>query len=768
MIELWLEMLSKNAFLSFLLAALLLPVSSAFSSEVPVSLKADELRFDQESGIVRAKGSVSVKLNDLTVSAEALTLDTSRNIVTMEGAVSLKRGRLEALGSRAVYDPDTDVGLIFDFKTTVKHPRVKGDIFLSSQRVEDAALYKSGQEGQSTTCDLEHPHYYLKAKEFLFIPEEKIVGKSVTFYVNDTPLMWLPFYIYDLKKRRVSLMMPVFGSNHVEGDFMKNQLEYYIDEGASGSVFLDLMSKKGIGYGIDHYYLLDKKQSGDLFLYHVSENDTGIPAWVVKLKHELKFSEKTKASLGYEYSNIYLVPSGRLDQTQYKLGFEHSDDERAGQFNFSSLENRFSSLSDYSAHVRYSAGGADTSYSYNYRGGMTSPKWQNITQSLYHSRKLFSPNLDFKFNLNYYRAVTIEGSPFDDRLYPEAALSYRGPSYTFKLTESAYIDADADAFKGDEYVEYIEKLPEAVLTLDPADLWLFKLSTEFSYGRFHESKYLAPTKTQRHFTTGRYKASLGLGQTFALPLNSSLYVFGGADQFNYDTGDQRYLVKEDLSLKSEAGGFLSNTLTYSRAINDGNSPFFFDSKGADHHWLRDRVMFSDGTRQRFSIEGGYNYLVSKYYDLMLNYDASPSKEFHLNVSSGYDLENGRWRDMVSVLNMALLAGVLIDLTHSYDLNTGKTNNASDLIKLEIGDSWQSRWVVSIGQTYDPVLNKLALQEFSVVKDLHCWEAKFNYNDFRKESRVSFMLKAFPDQPIGFVSGSRGFFMEGLKQEEGRR
>ena len=178
-------------------------------------------------------------------------------------------------------------------------------------------------------------------------------------------------------------------------------------------------------------------------------------------------------------------------------------------------------------------------------------------------------------------------------------------------------------------------------------------------------------------------------------------------------------------------------------------------------------MFFRRKGQRFSVEAGITIL-SKYYDLMLNYDASPSKEFHLNVSSGYDLENGRWRDMVSVLNLALLAGVLIDLTHSYDLNTGKTNNASDLIKLEIGDSWQSRWVVSIGQTYDPVLNKLALQEFSVVKDLHCWEAKFNYNDFRKESRVSFMLKAFPDQPIGFVSGSRGFFMEGLKQEGGRR
>jgi hypothetical protein len=176
------------------------------------------------------------------------------------------------------------------------------------------------------------------------------------------------------------------------------------------------------------------------------------------------------------------------------------------------------------------------------------------------------------------------------------------------------------------------------------------------------------------------------------------------------------------------------------------------------------MAFYNTGKQRLTINGGYNYLINKYYDLLFNYDASPSKALHLNIGSGFDLENGKWRDMVSVLNLAIYGGCLIDLTHSYDLNTGKTNNASDVISFKFGETWQSSCEVRVGHTYDPAQNKLVMQELSIVKDLHCWEAKFNYNDFRKETRVTFVLKAFPDQPIGLVSGSRGFFVEGMTQK----
>ncbi|MEK7376234.1 MAG: LptA/OstA family protein [Candidatus Margulisiibacteriota bacterium] len=611
MIELWQEMLSKNTAVKVFAVLFFIFSSVVFAQEIPLNLKADDLQFDQGTGVITAKGSVHARLNDMSVSAESMTVDTASNIVTLEGSVRMVRGSLEASGSRAVYDPKSEIGSIFDFKSVVKDPQVKGDIYLSSQRVEDAPHYKTGREGQSTTCDISRPHYYLKAKEFIYFPGEKIAGKSVTFYINETPLLWLPFYIYDLKKRRVSLLMPVLGSNSVEGNFMKNQIDYYADDGASSSVFVDLMSIKGTGYGFDHGYKLNKKQSGDLYLYHLYENDTNLPDWVAKIKHELIFDKNNKAALGYEYSNIYLVPSGRLDQTGYKLGFEHKDEKSSGSFNFNAFENRYSSLADYSAQLRFSADKTDTSYAYSYRGGLSAPKWQNITQSLYHTRKLFTDDLDMGVNINYYRTVTAEGFPYDASLYPEATLSYRGPFYNLKATESGYIDTDGNNFTGDNNVEYVEKLPETVLTLDRIDLKYFSLDSGASYGRFHESKFISPKMPQRHFTANRYKGTLGLSRSFSLPAASTLSISGGVNQFSYDTGDQRYLIKDDIVLRTELGGFYSNTATYNRAINDGNSPFFFDSKGSDYHSLRDKMTFYDTGRQRFTIDGGYNYLINK-------------------------------------------------------------------------------------------------------------------------------------------------------------
>jgi len=48
----------------------------------------------------------------------------------------------------------------------------------------------------------------------------------------------------------------------------------------------------------------------------------------------------------------------------------------------------------------------------------------------------------------------------------------------------------------------------------------------------------------------------------------------------------------------------------------------------------------------------------------------------------------------------------------------------------------------------------------VVKDLHCWEVKYTYSDYRKEFSLIFTLKALPNEPIGYATG-RGFYYEGF-------
>ena len=50
----------------------------------------------------------------------------------------------------------------------------------------------------------------------------------------------------------------------------------------------------------------------------------------------------------------------------------------------------------------------------------------------------------------------------------------------------------------------------------------------------------------------------------------------------------------------------------------------------------------------------------------------------------------------------------------------------------------------------------------IVKDLHCWEIKYMYSDYRKEFSYTFKTKAFPDEPFGYAP-AKGFYHEGFNK-----
>jgi len=747
----------------FFFSAVLAPLSAQDASDIPVSLKAQHLKFDQDSGIIAASGSVEAKFQDVTLNADSLRVNTGTKIATAEGHVVLRRKDYEASGTKMVYDMGSETAYVKNFRAAASPSEVKGKLFMDLREVKDEKDVKYGTDGSVTTCDLSSPHYHMEAGQFYFKPDDKVVGVNVKAYLGSTPVMWFPFYIYDLAKRRVSLMMPVFGSNAVEGNFLKSEVSYFFGNDKWGSVYLDLMDKKGIGYGIDHNYSLNEKNSGKLYLYHVYESDTGIPDWVVKLDHKIKLSRYTNLALGYDYRYIYLVPTGRLDQTLYKIGLDYNDGKKTFMTSLDAFNNRMSSLGEYTFRIGRSDEVSRTNYMYNSRNSISSSSWQNESQSFSHNQWLFSKDFNVSLSANYYRSVTAEGYVYDQRLDPTVDLSWRGRGYTLRVTESTYIDPDADSYTADKNVEYVEKLPEAVLTLDATQFATINVRPEAAFGRYHEAKYMPATNSQRSFTANRYKGAVTLDKAFDLPAGSRLSAVFGMEQYQYDTGDERYAQKENFSLTTDLGGFFSNRAVYDRALSDGNSPFYFDSRGYLFRTIKDTITLYRGSAHRFIVDGGYNYITNKYMDLLLKYYLRPSDSLYLDLASGYDIENKRWRDLVTLITVIPAAGLRDVFSHTQDLNTGRTTLASNLFEWETGEAWMGKWRIRLGHTFDFTVNKVILQDAEIVKDLHCWELKYTWSDFRKEFRIMLSLKAFPETPVGYGSGSRGFFMEGMQQ-----
>ncbi|HVN67928.1 MAG TPA: hypothetical protein VMT55_06110, partial [Candidatus Sulfotelmatobacter sp.] len=103
-----------------------------------------------------------------------------------------------------------------------------------------------------------------------------------------------------------------------------------------------------------------------------------------------------------------------------------------------------------------------------------------------------------------------------------------------------------------------------------------------------------------------------------------------------------------------------------------------------------------------------------------------------------------------------------DLNFDQDMNVGQLRSASVLYNIYFLEKQPNQLFLRFSQVYDPASNGFQVRDIMVVKDLHCWEMKATYSDYRKELAVVFSLKAVPTEPFGFDPG-RGFYFEGFDQ-----
>ncbi len=119
----------------------------------------------------------------------------------------------EPVESRSmIYDLRQERGQALGAKTTYSEGAtwyVQGDL----DSVEQGRIFGSGR---FTSCDLDPPHSYFEASEFKVVANQVLVARGVRMYVEDVPVLWLPFIAQNLGSGRASgLLTPRFSMNDV-------------------------------------------------------------------------------------------------------------------------------------------------------------------------------------------------------------------------------------------------------------------------------------------------------------------------------------------------------------------------------------------------------------------------------------------------------------------------------------------------------------------------------------------------------------------------
>lgn len=136
--------------------------------------------------------------------------------------------------------------------------------------------------GKYTTCDLEHPHFYIGAKKIKVIPDDKIVTGPAAMYIADIPTpLAIPFGYFPNKKGRASgIIIPTYGESYNLGFFLKDGGFYF---GGSEKVDLaltgDIYSNGSFGAKASSNYAVRYKYSGNTTINYarIIQGDRELP-----------------------------------------------------------------------------------------------------------------------------------------------------------------------------------------------------------------------------------------------------------------------------------------------------------------------------------------------------------------------------------------------------------------------------------------------------------------------------------------------------------
>jgi len=748
---------SPNIKSNLFILCLLFSCGLAWAGEIPVDVKADKLRYVEGTGLVEASGSVEVQVKGITIYSDFLRMDSSTNVITAEGRVKLLSKDYQADSDSLTYDTEKEFSTFNHFKTRLSPSKIKGNIFITTREISDQKNKMVGEGGAVTTCDYSAPHFFSTADRFEYYPDEKFVGYNVTLYVGEIPVLWTPYFIYDLTQRRKKNW--VIGHNEVEGDYLKSAWDY-----PEGILYLDLMSKKGLGYGTEKNYALLGLGLGTLYLYHLDEKDTGTSDWVTRWQHTRQINPKTTLKLEQSYNSMYLVPYGRNEQTTLGLNLNYSDQARWNT-KFNSWDDRSGALQKYAFNFDQAYQKVSSNLYFNYDFSKADQKWLRNSSGIALNFPLWSERATFSGKTNYSNYVTGTDGPGDERVEPQFEIAGEEPAYAWRYRSNWFVNLDKDRYGGQDNHEYLEKLPEIEVAPRPLNLKIFNLQPLFRYGYYHEVGYVPVaglTNYYRNFGTQRYQSSLNATQTLALALGTTANLGLGLDQFLYSPGDELYAYRENLSLNTNLASCFRNDINYRKGLNDGNTPFLFDRLGTRYHDITEALTFYYQDKFSWTTNGGYNWQTKKWFEVMTSLSLKPTRRISWNINAGWDIENLRYKDLINSLTLSPYDFLTTSLSSISDLNDGELKSATVLYDFFLLQGQPNQLEIKFDQIYEPSTMQFKVRDIMVVKDLHCWELKFTYSEYRKEFSFTFGLKAIPEEPVGFSTG-RGFYYEGFEK-----
>jgi hypothetical protein len=783
--------MTKKGIFIFLILCSRSAVNAQSIPQIPSSntLKADHFIYREKTKLLQASSNVVWKNDTAEIKTPSLSWNLESNIVITHGKTKLKQPNLELVANSLEADLNKKHYTLHDI-------HIKTDPFIVQSKMakQTSPTENRLKESHLTTCELNPPHYHLESQDLKFVPNDHMEGWGVVFknkYLN--PLgIWMPYYRYDLKKRRIHWNIPVIGKRDVPGWgwFVQNTIDYDQVDNRDSSLLLDLFEYKGIGFGTQHQYKWNN-HSGTFSYYQLKEQDTGILNEKIGLTDRIIWDAHKVSTFNIQRIDAErLERSGRQVQDIQEVSLSETYPNQTTLWNAKNIHNKLQKSQTLTASIKNTKAGQE-----DYSIDIFQNNNQTITRNDFNANAFhtltISPQMKLNTHLDYHHQEVGTRLP-ENILKSDFKLKNtftENITTTLRVTTLTNLDGERTS-RDIQLNRFFYRLPELQIQVSPT-LNFGKWTHTLTIARYQES-YITGQNVQRIYPDPQNFAPLPntyiYNQTFSVATGNAKregqwslqtqyaqYVFDttGKDIFS---GDALYTIGGTVSYKTDWHGFWQTNSQYQRvfAPPENNSPFYeFTDSTQGLNSLYETITFYIHSPETYAWihETGYDWEARRWRDYKTTALARPIPDLKLSLSTGKRLNptlvdiNGSflpttWISEWTPQNTFTRIGYTLSLDTNALIHQKKTKiqQSNLIVAFPFGDTDPLyQWNLSMSFAYDTLTYPdtftaagYQLQTLELVKFDHCQTFSLGYNKLNQTVSFKYTINAFPESPLELI------------------
>ncbi|WP_147294147.1 putative LPS assembly protein LptD [Pontibacter diazotrophicus] len=296
---------------------------SAPSGDIATTIKyaaRDSILFDVEREVVYLYGDAKINYGTMSMEAAYIEIDYETNMLTATtltdstgkevGVPVFTDGGETYAAKRIAYNYKSRRGRISEVVTQQGEGYIHAEVVKRNENNEFFGLHS-----RYTTCNLEHPHFYIGSQKFKVIPNDKVMSGPFNLVIGDipTPLGFLfgLFPTPKAQKRSSGIQVPSFGEN-TRGFYLQDLGYYFAWNDYIGTlVQADIYSLGGYNIDAKTDYVKRYSYRGSFGLqYNFLKNDEADIAYSARSTNE-NLLPPTQRSIWIDWSHTPVQKPGR-------------------------------------------------------------------------------------------------------------------------------------------------------------------------------------------------------------------------------------------------------------------------------------------------------------------------------------------------------------------------------------------------------------------------------------------------------------------------